>query len=543
VATFRALLSFQIRQALRTGQKSGPARFQPASLRRPIIITVIAVFVGVQATNWAGIWVGSHRTIARLAVVLLMQPILTTLGTTAEVALLFYAFTALLGVFVAGKELQLLLLSPISPLLVLGERILLTSLTFSLILTVASPALVALGMGTGTAAPFYPAIYLALLLLPIAPVSLAVILLTGLMRVIPPAQAKTLSTVIGLLVSMTLLIGSRVLVGGLGGFSAQLPLWLPTTWPGRFLTAVALSSPRSAIGYGILMFVFAAAPLLAGTALSARAFATGLSTYAESPRRASSRRARTSGLEPKVRPVGPVRLMIGKDLKSIRRDALRLLLYVYPLVIIGFNFVQLLARGQADKGLLATGTTLILLLVASLLLVTTTAPAVISGEGRCFILLALSPISPQTVMAAKWLLSWLPPMVLVEAALFGLGAYLGIASRDVLVLGLLLALYLAAQVGICLGANLTWPRFEQLNPRRPSSGQASATTLIGGAALGAGSGILTYVGMFVWSGRVGAVTVSGVLVGLTVIAFLAFQVGVRQLAHLSHSELLLSGAS
>jgi ABC-2 type transport system permease protein len=513
-------------------------------LGRQAYLLAVLLFITWQIYNLAAAWV-SHQAAARAVVFALIQPVMTSLGAAAGTVIIFYAFVNLLNTFTNRGDLRLLLLTPVRPEIVLGERIIVVSLGFSFILLIAIPAFFAIGTGVGVTPLYYPAVLVALLLLPVAPTALGALVLLPLLRWLPPARARTISMLVGVGLGIAFLVVNRV-VRQMGGRTVpSLPDWLPLTWPGRFVAGVALGDAGTAFRYGLLTLTLAAALFTLATLAAARVFATGVATYGE----VGSRRRRAAalpGLDARgvdvSGPIGPTARrpswwpVFIKDWRSIRRDPQRLILFLYPLAIIGFNAFSLLAnRSGRNKGF-GVGTTLILLMVASMLLVTTTTPSIVNREGKAIILLALAPISPAAVILSKWIVAALPPFVVVEVALVGLSIYLGLPPGESALLALIFAALVLALSGTTLAINLAWPKLGATNPRRQSSATAALVSLVSDAVICLVTGALLFLGLLVRHGVYSALAMVGLFAALGAVIALAAWLMPRLLQRLLHGD-------
>lgn len=550
MTALRALLLLHLRQILRSGTQSGAPGLSTRRLGRPVYLLIILLFIAYQAYHWGTFWLTSHSDIARSLIITLLQPVLTTLGSAAVIVIFFYSFTSLIGTFTERRDLQLLLLAPIPPELVLGERILITSLGFSALLLIVVPALFAVGSGADITAAFYPAVLAVLLLLPVAPTSLGALLLLALLRWLPPGRARTISTLVGICLALAFFITTRLLGASGTGSLPLLPAWLPSTWPGRFLAAVGLDDGRTALQYGVLMLVLAVGLFLLATGVAAQVFATGAGSYREVRRQRAGPVVEVRVPLPSTRaPAAPARAplfpwwpVFATDWLSLRRDPQRLILFLYPLIIVGFNAFQILSRGRSANPDAAVGTTVTLLTLASLLLVMTTTPFLINRQGKALILLALAPLSPAGIVVSKWITAAIPPFVAVEVALTGLAVYLRLPGAEVGLLAVTLAVLIVALSGTILSINIAWPKLDATNPRRPSSGFATVAGMASAAIMCAATGIVLFLSLFVWSGDTAALGIVLLFAGLGAVILTVSQLAPRLLQRLLHSELLLGGA-
>jgi hypothetical protein len=173
--TLGALGRLRFRQALRASLDSGRPTWMRC-IRRPIILLATIVFFGAQLFFFAEGWVSDHSDIAHPIIVALLRPELTAFASATGIVIFFYAFTGLITSLTDSKALRLLLLAPVSPRLIVGERILTTSLGFSGLLAICIPALLAIGV-IGLPPAYFMAVLVVIVVLPVAPTPAALLLL------------------------------------------------------------------------------------------------------------------------------------------------------------------------------------------------------------------------------------------------------------------------------------------------------------------------------------------------------------------------------
>src|SRR6185437_13642437 len=193
-------------------------------------------------------------------------------------------------------------LTPISPRLLMAEKILSTCLGFTpFLLVIGCPILLAIGQAAGLGPGYDVLAILILLLLPVAPVSLVTLIAVGVLHWIPPARARSVTAALSLAFGLTGYLGSQIAFRGRRAeglrflLTAQPNAWwtsLPPTWPGHVLAAAAAGDVAATLAYLVATLLFCG--LLVGLAIvfSAHLFATGWATYQE-----VGRRARAPGAE------------------------------------------------------------------------------------------------------------------------------------------------------------------------------------------------------------------------------------------------------
>ncbi|HEX6509908.1 MAG TPA: hypothetical protein VF221_19960 [Chloroflexota bacterium] len=545
-----ALVRLQLLVILRAGVKSGRPRPSLRNSGRQLYVLAILAFFAWQAYRLAVTWV-SENDAARGVVFVLFQPALTSIGSAAVLIIFFYAFTSLIGTLTDKGDLRLLLLAPVRPELVLGEKLLLTSLGFSGALLLVLPACYAVGSTVDVSPSYYIAVAAAILLLPVAPVSLGALILMGLLRQLPPARARTISTIVGTLLGIAFFAATQTARFSSGTTVPVLPAWLPSTWPGRFVAAVGLGDHADAVRYGLLTLAIAAALFVLAVLAAARVLAIGAAGYGEvsrghrsrGPARpetvsretpASSGYAIAVGGADVIRPVWWT--ILTRDVLTLRRDPQLLVAFLYPLLILGFNAYGIVSRGSGGRTSTAGGTTLVLLIIATLLLVNTTVPSLINREGKAIILLALAPLRTIDILAAKWIVAAVPPIVIVDVAAIGLCGYLGFPVNELVLIALSLAALVVAQSGATLAANIAWPKLDSTNPRRQASITGSIVGLLADTAIAVFFGAAIFLSLYTLHGLSAGLAAAVLFAGMGVVSAACGKVNAVLLRRLLYRE-------
>ena len=286
----RLLLLARPRASTRSRGRAGNGRGR--LLLRVGVIAVVALGLAVSLGNLLG------GVVDGPAGRLLLVPAFAWLSSTASLLLFLASVPVALAAFTYNSDLKLLLLAPLSPRVVLGEKVLALLGSVALpLLTVGLVIVLLIGRALGLGLGYDLAAVVALVLLPAAPLALAVLLTVAVLRWVPPARARTITAVLGALFGIAIYLGSRLLSGNaarssLSSLQAALhgsnrAWWstLPTTWPGRALAAAGLGQAGTALAYLAATAVLAALLLGLAIALAAHLFATGWATYQEVGRR------------------------------------------------------------------------------------------------------------------------------------------------------------------------------------------------------------------------------------------------------------------
>ncbi|HEX6507062.1 MAG TPA: hypothetical protein VF221_05460, partial [Chloroflexota bacterium] len=225
------------------------ARFTPEAQRAAPFRLAALLVLGGGALLLFGLTIGRvlafafHGQSARP----LLIPALLWSPSAATVGIFFYAVLSLAATFTYRNDLSLLMLTPASPRLVLTDKLLAVSGSFSvLMLIVGMPDMIGAGRALHAGLAFDLAAAVVVLTLPIPAASLSMLLTIGVLRLFPPSRARSGSAMVGtiaaaVLYTATQLFGDVVLSTRWGQWSL-----LPAIWPGRALVAAADGHPGAA---------------------------------------------------------------------------------------------------------------------------------------------------------------------------------------------------------------------------------------------------------------------------------------------------------
>ncbi|MDQ2741088.1 MAG: hypothetical protein M3Z66_02130 [Chloroflexota bacterium] len=426
-----------------------------------------------------------------------LTPSLVSSLSLLPALIFFYGVLVVLGTLTYRSDLRLLLLTPAPVRLIMGMKILTVSLDFAPILLLGVPGLFAVGHSLHLGLPFDIATLALVLILPIAPVSLATLVVVAVLRWLPPTRARTVTTVAGALLGGLFFIASQLFIGSGGSVGGAVtgyavPIWLPTAWPGHALAAIGLGELHDGLLYVGATLAFAAVLLGLAVEGSSRVMATGWGSYSEVRRTSTARRraVRHASGDHSVRSLNarlPWWPLLGKDWRTLRRDPQQLAALAYPLLIIAFSLFRTISRGRATtsqdtSALLLYG----LLILFSVLTIGTITATSINREGRTLYLLGLAPLSRRDIFVAKWVFSVLPVALLIEAALIAGSVALRLPVAQFALIFVVLAGLIVALGGAGLCVHLLWPRLNDEASRRQGSVVASfvglgVETLIAGS--------------------------------------------------------------
>ena len=136
-----------------------------------------------------------------------------------------------------------------------------------------------------------------------------------------------------------------------------------------------------------------------------------------------------------------------------------------------------------------------------------------SQEGRSWWILKTAPIAPPRLLAAKWVVAYLPVAVLGLAFLLVLSIARGVAFGDVAFGLLVVGLCYAGMTGVNLAFGVVGANFEWDDPRRMVRGTAGCLSTIASVAA-LGICLLLFIGPVAGSTLLGLPPALGKLVGL-----------------------------
>ena len=227
-----------------------------------------------------------------------LAPALAGLSSSVSLLLFLVALPAVLAMLTYSSDLKLLLLTPLRPWVILGEK--LATVYGALagpLLALGLPLLIAIGRAAGVGTLYYPVALLVLLALPVLPTTLAMLLTVAVLRRVPPARARAVTAILGAVLSGGVYVATQLLVSpatyeGAAGpprllTGAARGPWglLPPAWPGRALGLLITGDGGAAAAYLAAAALLAALLAALAVVLPARLFATGWATYHEVGRR------------------------------------------------------------------------------------------------------------------------------------------------------------------------------------------------------------------------------------------------------------------
>lgn len=422
-----------------------------------------------------------------------LLPALVWSPTAAAVGIFFYAVLSLSATFTYRNDLSLLMLTPISPRLVLADKLFAVSASFSaLMLVVGMPDLIGAGRGLHAGIGFTIAALVVVLAVPLPAAALAMLLSILVLRWLPPARARAGSAVVGTIVAAVLYTVAQTF----GDVAVHLP-WgnvdvVPAVWPGRALVAAADGHLGPSVLYLISFVLLSFGLAVLAIDRAAYLLASGWTVYGEVGRRRSRGTVRTAPrrAETRVQRRPDWWTVVRKEWLTLRRDPKLLAQLAYPLLIEGYSFYHAFGNpftAHPITGRLARFFAASLYLSSSmtaLFLLSVLALPIVGREGRSLYLLGLAPVRAGYLLLAKVLFCLAPVVALLEVLLVTMAARLLKMSvlQTVYVSGVLIALVSALGCWlVCVG--LIWPRLTSEGSRRQVHGTALVVGPVSGGVL------------------------------------------------------------
>jgi ABC-2 type transport system permease protein len=403
--------------------------------------------------------------------------------------LLLTSISFALSTLYLANDLDTLLVTPVPTRAVFLARFLEgISSTYILLFGLLAPALIGYGQALGYGAGFYVALLVVLALLPLLPISIGTLLTMVLVRIIPARRLRDVLTVLGGLFGLLVYIGSQSInrraVNAVANAETAEQLlrldvpWLPTAWGARAMIAAGAGDSATLLLFGGLYAAASLGLFAVCVALAERLYYSGWASLAGTEggkvRRRSARRTTQSAVLLR----GPIGAIIRKDLRILPRDIQQLSQLIFPLAISCFWIWRLFSDSQldtavlresdrfADSGLVSIGL-FVCVLIASHLGLTG-----LSREANSYWLLHLAPISPWSILWAKWTLAWLPFPIIGTVFIALLGVLQQPALAELAQDWLLIVLTGVGVAGITAGMGATFPKFDWQQPRRMTSARA-----------------------------------------------------------------------
>ena len=401
-----------------------------------LLLIAIGLMVGAFVLSWVILnFLNSPRLVQYLGN---PGPFLSTVPTLIFIAtfagILLTSFGVMLQALYLANDMDFLLSAPIPIRAVFVSKLLQAVLpNFGLVSLFGIPVLFGLGASQHYNVLFFPLVLVILMLLALAAAGLASLLVMGIVRIFPARRVAEVLAFMGAIFSFICGQSGQIFrfqsnpiqtTNTLNSLTRLNASWFPLSWAGRCL--VAIGQGNWFTGVVELGLVFGLTGLIFWFSLSTaeRLYYNGWATTQitvrkkKRPTRISTLPVTESPITSWIEPIipTPVRAIIFKDFQVLRRDLRNLSQLVTPLIF-GVLYTFILLRdtrnvpGNNSFGTINTlatyGNTAIALFVGWMLLMRLALIA-FSQEGKNYWLIKSSPVPPNWILTAKFMVAFLP---------------------------------------------------------------------------------------------------------------------------------------
>jgi len=489
--------------------------------------------------------------------------------TALFLGILLSSFGVLLQVLYLSGDMDFLLSSPVPIRAVFVTKLLQAVLpNFGLISLFGLPVLYGLGISSHYNILYYPLVLLVMVLLTLAAAGLSAMLVMVVARLFP---ARRVAEILGFFTALLTILCSQIgnLTNSFGHstdisgeqvnslFTLLMRFntpWMPLNWAGQGLVALGEGRWLSGLLLVTLTLGLSAVTFMVALATAERWYYSGWAGMQVVARKKKSLRtlppagtmqqAQGRPLRPATTAetataswVGrflpaPVRGIVWKDFLMLSRDLRNLSQLISPLIF-GVIYSLMFFRtgqfftGQGDAPIwvmdslrtLATYGNVGMSLFVGWMLLGRLSGMAFSSEGKNYWMLKASPVRPSHLLAAKYLVAYLPTLALGSFFLVGISILQKISPGVFLYSLLTVAMCLAGMNGILLGFGTAGANFNWEDPRKMNAGNLGClgqflTMLFLPLAFGLFIGPLFLVNLFQWPQGYGYLV--GGIVGIVV---------------------------
>ncbi|HEY3343416.1 MAG TPA: hypothetical protein VGJ97_00720 [Anaerolineaceae bacterium] len=475
-----------------------------ANLRRKIgygflTLLVVAVLIGVFAGSWALLRLMRSPEVAPyFAAGGLLDNIPVLALTAAFFVLILTSFGVLLQSLYLAGDMEFLLSAPVSIRAVFVAKLVEAILPdFGLVCLFGLPLLFGLGAAGGFAVGYYPLVILVLMALALAISGLTSLLVMAVVRIVPARRVAELLGFIGAIVSVLLSQSGQFLnamrfsqnqfSGALTSLERLDAPWSPLSWAGHGLLDIAHGDWLPGLGLLAVFFLLSAAAFYLALVTAERLYFTGWSRVQVGTRRRRqpARPAGTTAAQPSGAALPALaaplvawlprttRAILAKDYRVLTRDLRSMSQVVTPLIF-GIIYAFAITRtnrlggnpefqrgiGFTLQSLTVYGSVAISLFVSWGLL-SRLALISFSHEGHSYWLIKSTPSASRQILLAKYLVAYIPGVLLGLVFLTVTSLLQHAAAGTVLYSAVMLLFSLAGAAGVNLafgvaGANMNW---------------------------------------------------------------------------------------
>ena len=437
-------------------------------------------------------------------------PVLIVSG--AFLVIFLTSFGVLLQALYLANDMDFLLAAPIPIRAVFLTKLLQAILpSFFLVMLFGLPILFGLGAAGGYQILYFPLVLVELAFLSLAAAGIASLLVMAVVRILPAKRVAEILAFLGAVFAMVCsqwsnltglnngIVSPEQISNGTEVISKLSSNWLPLTWGGRGLVDLGEGRWLSGIFFVGLTLVLSGSVFWFTLNAAERLYYTGWASIQVGTQHKKTirtvDRSQKSGAKANIflrMLPSDVRAIMVKDSLELRRDLRNMSQLVTPLIMgIVFSIMVLRSGGEPPAGrgeapiwfldlfrsALAYGSIMISLFVGWTLL-SRLALISFSMEGKSYWIIKASPVSAGKQLVAKFLIAYLPALILGWFFLLGIALLQKVPPATILYGFPSVALILAGLDGINLAfgvrsANLNWT-----DPRRMSGGASGCLAMI-----------------------------------------------------------------
>jgi ABC-2 type transport system permease protein len=440
----------------------------------------------------------------------------------AFILFLLSNFGVLLQVLYLSNDMDFLLAAPLPIRAVFLAKLLQGLLpNFCLVGLFALPLLFGLGVLEKYNFLFYPLVVLTLAIVSLLGAGIASLLVMTIVRVVPARRVAEILGFFGAVISLLFSQSGQLIARSgpagrdLSGLISQIGQidqpWSPLAWAGRGLVALGQSNYIVALPLLLLSLGLAGGLFWGALTLAERLYFSGWARMQESPRKkkvrpaapAATVAAPTSGSLFGFVPT-PVRALVSKDWRLLRRDLRNLSQLIAPLILSGIYAVSSIRGFQSIHAV--PGDKISEILSSSSIYLSLGLPMffgwsfilnltinAFSREGKNYWMLKTAPLTAGRLMLAKFIASYIPSLFF-QWLLFGLILGLSWPGPQNAIYALLAAsLYIAGLIGINLAFGAAGARLDWEDPRRMNRGTTGCVGSLAGLVFVVGAWALFFL--------------------------------------------------
>ena len=427
----------------------------------------------------------------------IIQMLPTLLLSGAFIGILVTSFGVLLQALYLAGDMDFLLAAPIPIRAVFVTKLLQAILpNFALICVFALPVLFGLGVSQSYSVFYYPLVIILLIGLSLAAAGISSLLVMLAARIFP---ARRMVEVLGFIGGITSIICSQS--GQLARFEEFSPdqagqayqalsridlPWSPLTWAGNGLTLIGQGDWVNGALLLSLTLLLAVGTFSITLATAERLYYSGWASIQGQKKKKKSVRAnkvaRNIVLQQAIEKLVPagLRSIMVKDFIMLQRDLRNLSQLVTPLIFgIIYAFLLLRDGNEFSNGSeeipefflpafenISVYFTVGIALLVSWMLIGRLGGMGFSQEGKSYWLLKTAPLDTRTLVAAKFLVAYIPVILLSGGFLVILSLMQGLQPSQLVFTLPVIALCIAGNVGLSLTFGITGAKLDWEDPRQ-----------------------------------------------------------------------------